>query len=228
MKSKILEIDLKNRSNKILGVGLPKTGTTSLKKALQILGYRAVHSPRQYTFAQCLGIPMYRWEEVVSTIFKGEWLLKNEPRVGCLKKDLKFSDWDAMVNFGEHTYPILDKKFPNSKFILTIRDKKPWLKSTYFLLKGWKTSFADDGRINGFIDLTRKMHIFHGIDYDEDYLSILYDNHFRNVEYYFKDRKQDLLVIDICGGEGWEKLCPFLRKDIPHVSFPHRNKTSFK
>ena len=228
MNDRILKLDLENRSNKILGIGMPKTGTTSLKEALQILGYRAVHSPRQYTFSQCLGIPMYRWEEVVSTVFKDEKLLENEPRVGSLKKDLKFSDWDAMVNFGEHIYPILDKKFPSSKFILTIRDKKSWLRSIRFLLKGWETFFTDDGKINGFIDLTRKMHIFHCIDYDEDYLSILYDNHFRNVEYYFKDRKQDLLVIDICGGEGWEKLCPFLGKDIPDVFFPHKNKTSFK
>jgi hypothetical protein len=207
---------------------MPKTGTTSLKGALQILGYRTVHSPRQYTFAQSLGIPMYRWEYVASTIFKDEELLKNIPTVGDVKKDLKISEWDAMVNFGEHTYPILDKKFPNSKFILTIRDKESWFRSTRALLKGWGTCFDDDGKINGFIDFARKMHIFHCIDYDEDYLSILYDNHFRNVEYYFKDRQQDLLIIDICGGEGWEKLCPFLGKDIPDVSFPHKNKTSFK
>jgi hypothetical protein len=228
MKDRILEIDLKNRSNKILGVGMPKTGTTSLKKALQTLGYRTVHSPRQYTFSQCLGIPMYRWESVVSTIFKGEELLKNVPIVGGLKKDLKITDWDAMVNFGEHTYPILDKKFPNSKFILTIRDREPWLKSIHALLGGWGTCFTDEGKINGFIELTRKMHIFHCIEYDEDYLSILYDNHFRNVEYYFKDRKQDLLIIDICGGQGWEKLCPFLDKDMLDIPFPHENKTSFK
>jgi hypothetical protein len=60
---------------------------------------------------------MYRWGEVVSTIFKEEALLKNVPRVGRLKKDLKITDWDAIVNFGEHTYPILDKKFPNSNQI---------------------------------------------------------------------------------------------------------------
>ena len=229
MKKKILEIDLEHRSNKILGVGLPKTGTTSLQKALQILGYRTVHSPRQYTFSQCLNIPMHRWEEVVSTVFKEENFLKYIPAVGSLKKDLKITDWDAMVNFGEHIYPILDKKFPNSKFILTVRDKVSWLESVRFILsKEWATGFADDGKINGFIPLIRKLHIFHSIGYDEDYFSILYDNHLRNVKYYFKDRKQDLLTIDVCGGEGWEKLCRFLEKDIPDVSFPHKNKTSQK
>lgn len=211
-----------------MGIGLPKTGTVSLQKALQILGYRTVHSPRQYTFSQCLNIPIYRWEEVVETIFKNEELLKYIPIVGLLKKDLKISEWDAMVNFGEHTYPILDKKFPNSRFILTVRDKDAWLKSTRFLFQRWLTYFTDEGKINGLIQLIRKLHIFHCIGYDKDYFSVLYDNHLRNVKYYFKDREQDLLIIDICGGEGWEELCNFLEKDIPNVLFPHKNKTNFE
>ena len=66
------------------------------------------------------------------------------------------------------------------------------------------------------------MSIFNCYYYNEDYFSILYDNHLRNVKYYFKDRKRDLLIIDICGGEGWEKLCQFLGKDIPEASFPNR------
>jgi hypothetical protein len=32
-----------------------------------------------------------------------------------------------------------------------------------------------------------------------------------------------LLVMDICGGEGWEKLCPFLNQPTPEVAFPRRN-----
>ena len=216
MKNRILELDVENRSNKIFGIGMPKTGTSSLREALEILGYRSVHSPFQYVFAQCLGIPMYRWEEVVSVDFKNEELLKKIPFIGVAKKDLKINEWDAIVNFGEHIYPILDKNFHNSKFILTVRDKSMWLKSIYHLFGPWK---------NETISLIRKMHIFQCINYDEDYLSILYDNHFRNVLYYFKDRKQDLLIIDICSGEGWEKLCPFLNKYIPNVPFPHRNKT---
>jgi hypothetical protein len=115
---------------------------------------------------------------------------------------------------------MLDDNFPNSKFILTARDKETWLKSVHRFVSIWGNI-----RGNSIIDLIRKMHIFHCINYDEDYISVLYDNHFRNVEYYFKDRKQDLLVIDICGGEGWEKLCPFLNKDVPDVPFPHKNKT---
>jgi hypothetical protein len=43
----------------------------------------------------------------------------------------------------------------------------------------------------------------------------------RDVQEYFKDRPADLLVMNICAGEGWEKLCPFLNRDaIPSRDFP--------
>ena len=31
-----------------------------------------------------------------------------------------------------------------------------------------------------------------------------------------------LLVMNIVGGEGWEKLCPILGVDPPNIEFPHR------
>jgi 3'(2'), 5'-bisphosphate nucleotidase len=45
---------------------------------------------------------------------------------------------------------------------------------------------------------------------------------------YFKDRPQDLLVIDVTAGEGWEKLCPFLGKPTPDIPFPKANVTRIR
>lgn len=39
--------------------------------------------------------------------------------------------------------------------------------------------------------------------------SWVYDRHVAEVKAYFKDRPQDLLIIDVCSGEGFEKLAPF-------------------
>ena len=39
---------------------------------------------------------------------------------------------------------------------------------------------------------------------------------------------EDLLIIDITKGEGWEKLCLFLNKEIPNTEFPHRHKTGIR
>lgn len=86
---------------KVFNIGLPKTGTSSLNKALIMLGYRSLHNPLDLRFLS------YR-----QGIYK-------YPR----------DDWDAITNFGEHFYPQLDINYPGSKFILSIRDRSAWLHS---------------------------------------------------------------------------------------------------
>ena len=39
---------------------------------------------------------------------------------------------------------------------------------------------------------------------------------------YFKDRPEDLLIIDICSGEGFSKLADFLDRPVPAAPFPHK------
>jgi hypothetical protein len=56
----------------------------------------------------------------------------------------------------------------------------------------------------------------------------VYETHVRNVLHYFSGRKDDLLVIDICGGEGWQPLCDFLQVPIPPRAFPHANEWMHK
>jgi hypothetical protein len=58
--------------------------------------------------------------------------------------------------------------------------------------------------------------------HDERRLSDVYDTHQRNVLEYFRTRPQDLLVLDICGGEGWVPLCRFLSKSVPITPFPQQ------
>ena len=51
------------------------------------------------------------------------------------------------------------------------------------------------------------------------------ENKCNDIKEYFKDRPGDLLVMNICEGEGWEKLCPFLGVPIPNEPFPNVNKS---
>jgi hypothetical protein len=207
-KDRVQKLKDINCSNKIFGIGFPKTGTTSLNRALEILGYVSLHAPRILKQLNYRSVSPSLWKEM-------------NP-VGS--KDLKiFKKWDALTNFGEHIYPLLDKDFPNSKFILTIRDKRDWLKSTknYFGNHDYDERSIRKNRF----DIFNRMHIYQHIIYREDYFSILYDNHIRNIKYYFRDREQDLLIMDICDGEGWSRLCPFLKKDIPKDLFPKLNKS---
>jgi hypothetical protein len=50
-----------------------------------------------------------------------------------------------------------------------------------------------------------------------------YQNRNEEVRSYFADRPGDLLVLDVVGGEGWERLCPFLGLEPPAGPFPRLN-----
>ncbi len=58
------------------------------------------------------------------------------------------------------------------------------------------------------------------IENPEQYLAT-YRQHNKEVCDYFGDRRgDDLLVMDITNGDGWEKLCPFLSEPVPWLPFP--------
>jgi hypothetical protein len=150
------------------------------------------------------------------------------------------NDWHALTNFGEHFYPQLDQAYPNSKFILTIRDEMDWLRSwerqigqttgdevssrwTWTRpLRQWekkiKRILNHDTRIT---HMHARIDIFGTYRFNAERCLYVYRLHRRNVLEYFRERPQDLLVMDICGGDGWEKLCPFLElQKIPESPFP--------
>ena len=90
---------------KVFGIGLQKTGTSSLGRALEILGYNINHNFE---------------ERLTKALLEG--------RMEVLYKEIHL--WDA---FEDNPWPMvykeMDQKFPGSKFILTIRDENHWLKS---------------------------------------------------------------------------------------------------
>jgi hypothetical protein len=59
---------------------------------------------------------------------------------------------------------------------------------------------------------------------NEKILVETYEEHSRQVKEYFRKRPDDLLILRVAEGEGWETLCRFLDKPVPTASFPHRNK----
>ena len=59
-------------------------------------------------------------------------------------------------------------------------------------------------------------------DYKQNTIEI-YNKHNQEVKAYFKNRPNDLLVVDFTTGAGWEELCNFLQVPIPEIPFPHAN-----
>ena len=68
-----------------------------------------------------------------------------------------------------------------------------------------------------------RLDIFGTYKFHADRCLYVYRLHRKNAIEYFQDRSQDFLVMDICQGDGWEKLCPFLEIDqIPEIPFPYK------
>jgi hypothetical protein len=139
-------------------------------------------------------------------------ILKND-----YKKVLKIIDkFDAIEDTPWYIiYKELDKLLPGSKFILTIRDEQSWYKSVSRHIGNLRSAHHEwiYGKGKGLPK-----------DYKENTINV-YNNHNKKVVEYFKNRPNDLLIIDFTKGDRWDKLCKFLDKDIPKEVFPHANNS---
>lgn len=118
--------------------------------------------------------------------------------------------------FQDNPWPIIfremDQRCPDSKFILSLRDTDSWL--------------ASQVRHFGTAETPMREWIY-GVgcpEGNEDIYRRRYDSHNRDVLAYFESRPDDLLVVDLTKGDGWDELCPFLEVDKPPMPFPHSNK----
>lgn len=114
--------------------------------------------------------------------------------------------------FQDNPWPIiyreLDGWYPDAKFVLTLRDTEAWLAS---ILKFF-----------GERDSPMRAWIY-GVGVprgNEAVYRARYERHNREVQEYFRDRPDRLLVMDFSRGDGWEKLCPFLGAAVPAAPFP--------
>ena len=183
---------------KVFGLGLSKTGTSSLTEALNLLGIPSVHYPHDERTLEELRAGLYRLS--ILERFQGATDISVAP-----------------------FYAQLDRAFPGSRFVLTVREKEAWLRSCevhWRLLMQWWENFPDFKRFHEFASACT----YGVVEFDRERFSSVYDTHAANVREYFRERPGDLLVMDICGGEGWERLCPFLGLDAPHTPFPHANE----
>jgi hypothetical protein len=166
----------------IFGIGLGRTGTTSLNEAMSLLGF----STRKY-------IPRKELDRICEYDFVADMPI-------------------------QAIYKYLDLAFPESKFILTIRDIDSWLRSikTFWEKNPSHLNYPED------IEIYRNL-IYRTAIYNEEIIKKSYYKHIREIYAYFQNRN-NLLVMDIINGDSWDMLCPFVKKDIPSISFPFLNK----
>jgi hypothetical protein len=117
--------------------------------------------------------------------------------------------------FQDNPWPLLyeemDHMFPGSKFVLTLRDTDDWMRSMV-------AHFGER------VGVGKEWIYGYGapMGHESEYKS-RYEDHNQKVVEYFKGRDDQLLVMDLTKGDGWDKLCPFLCKPIPDAPFPREN-----
>lgn len=122
--------------------------------------------------------------------------------------------------FQDNPWPIvyrqMDELHPGSRFILTVRDEDKWYSSMvrHFGSHGSPMrEFLYGAGAGGPIG-------------NEALYKDRLRRHNREVEEYFKDRPQDLLVMDLTRDGSWETICPFLAEPVPPQPFPHSNSAT--
>lgn len=181
---------MKKTYNKVFNIGLNRSGTTSLNSALTILGFKPLHF--QYNQIRLYDIAINNLRLKRRTFYELD------------------QQYNAFLDFAPYNFfHILDQQYPQSKFILTIRDLESWLDSRERKVKA---------------NLEREDYKYYFTQVDRENWTKLREQFVSNVTKYFHNRSKDFLIINIPAGEGWEKLCPFLDVSIPDLPFPHQNQ----
>ncbi len=210
-------------SMKIFGIGLSRTGTTSLSKALNILGFESRHFIPELFVNQDKIFDNLSFEPQIKLNFYWSRIRKSEIEFLQAKGLEVFNSCQA---FGDLPIPLfykeLDKVFPGSKFIYTFRDIDKWLVSMKWLLS--------DGQVlwkAGFVNEEIRYAMYGTCHYDEERLRTAYWNHHNDVMEYFKDRPEDLLTINIDERRiDFASLCSFLSLPVIDQPFPKTNQST--
>jgi len=190
--------------SKVFGIGAHKTGTTTLEFCLAELGY----------------LPQAAWAN--SAHMTEHWLANNYMPIFEFAEDYaSFSD--SPWNYNEF-YQHLDEVFPGSKFVLTVRDPDAWFDS----LRSWCTPRGTAHSSVKWLPYGSETHLqvyhmpFDCFDDYRDHYKFMFQRRNWAVQQYFKDRPDDLLVVDWTQ-HGWVELCKFLDKPVPNKPLPHVN-----
>lgn len=193
-----------------------KTGTTSLKKTFEDLGY-LVGNQRAAEHM----LPVYKMGN-----FK--------PIIEYTKNAQVFQDIPFSL---PDTYKHLSKAYPNAYFILTVRDSaEQWVNS----ITTYHSKLFGQGRIPSKMQLVDSKYVYQGFmwdaiqsiapvkekdPYQTDILLKAYVDYNYEVEQYFKNQSYRFLKINLSEKGSYQKLIDFLGITSQFDEFPWKNKT---
>ena len=186
---------------RIVGSGLGRTGTLSLKRALEHLGFGPCHHMME-VFPRPDSVPLW----VDAGKGKPDW-------------EAIFDGFSAMVDYpGCKFWRELAAYYPSAKVLHSVRDPHKWFDSTQAtIFSALSPAVNAPPPMRAFFamvlsDFGDKIH-------DRDFMVAYFKRHTEEVVRAIP--KARLLVYEV--GQGWEPLCDFLGVPVPAEPFPQVN-----
>ncbi|KAG5932547.1 hypothetical protein E4U53_001274 [Claviceps sorghi] len=218
---------------KVIVATASRTGTMSVYRAMQILGFKAYH------MAECIGGGVSQMQ-ILDEAIHGEYnRFAGIQRYTKADFDKWFAEYDCIVEIPFFLGPELMKAYaddPNVKFILTDRNPDKWVTS-FNNTVGEIVRFGHGFPVNILRHFDGPLYSLLGLN-DSIYKSLAdgtlpgeKNNETalrRNYVSYIDMAKRILPADRLCyfrleDGLGWEQICPFLELPIPDQPFPAAN-----
>lgn len=221
---------------RIFGIGFNKTGTSTLGKCFDLLGFGPTARPQVLHDTFQPGSAAAR--ELAPMLAVGEGKAPSDADFGefpyrtICDQQFDHANYPFALALAEryrcfhdrpwnvgHFYSELDRRFPGSRFILTWREPEVWWRST----ERWLTLVHrnDPARMERFLKHCDTDRI------DRERFLAAYARHNADIRAYFTGRG-DFLEINFEDEPGWEPLCDFLGCPVPELPFPHENRQDYR
>lgn len=205
---------------RVLALGLGRTGTASLREALQMLGYQGTY----HMMAASVENPpdSLCWMDAFAAKYDGKGKFGREEWDALLGHCQAVCDWPAVAFTKE-----LIEAYPEAKIIMTTRDIDSWHKSVMKTVN-WR---ANDPELKALANfdwgaglyypmLRRFWDCFFYGDF-ENKGKQRYIDHYEEVRSLVPPER----LLEFKVSQGWEPLCAHLGDPIPDVPFPRSNDT---
>jgi len=195
----------------LIGAGLGRTGTLSLKTALERIGYG----------------PCYHGIEILVEPERGrQWLQGTQS--GSYDWDAIFQGYRATVDWPAAAFwRELVERYPDAKVLLSVRDADRWYDSVMNTIYPVMTQpDRTPETLREFHAMVYRLIVeqtFGGRLADRSHAKRVFEAHNQAVIDAIPPSR--LLVYQ--PGEGWEPLCRFLGVPVPHEDFPQLNDTAW-
>jgi sulfotransferase family protein len=194
----------------IIGAGFGRTGTNSLKLALEHLGFGPCHHMFEVRDNPEL---LPNWEAAA----RGE----------TVDWDEVFRGYRSQVDFpGARYWRELAQHFPKAKVILSVRDPDAWFDSVQATIAPFLAARGThpSAHVNAIAEMGHQLvavQVFDDRLSDRDHATRIFKNHI--IEVQSEIPADRLLTFDL--REGWRPLCEFLGVEAPDIPFPMTNSS---